>query len=269
MRWYRIDWNGRAAFGFGDGDCVRLTDAASFDAVLTGDFKALDEEVPLQQARHLAPFVPGKIIAVGLNYADHCREAGFETPTSPVIFAKYLNTVAATGDAISWPEGTTSKVDFEAELGIVVGRRVKGADQATAEAAIFGYVAVNDVSARDIQSGDGQWVRGKSLDGFCPFGPAVVTSDEVGDPQKLAIKCLVNGIAYQDSNTDQMIFPCVQLVSFLSRTMTLEPGDLILTGTPHGVGNFYDPPVYLQPGDEVSVVIERVGSLTNSVVGPV
>ncbi len=269
MRWYRISHNGSDAFGYADGNYIRLTDASSFDAVLAGDFKALEKEVSPETAQILAPFTPGKIIAVGLNYADHCREAGFETPKSPVIFAKYLNTVAAAGQGLSWPKGTTNKVDFEAELGVVVGRQLKGVDEATAQAAIFGYVVVNDISARDIQSDDGQWVRGKSLDGFCPFGPALVTSDEVPDPQNLGIKCLVNGKTYQDSNTDQMIFSCAYLVSFLSRTMTLEPGDLILTGTPHGVGNFYDPPVYLQPGDEVSVIIEGLGTLTNPVVGPV
>ena len=268
MRWYRILVADKGTMAFERDGVLVPTSATSLDDVIAGGFEELGEPLPVEQAALLAPFQPRKIIAVGLNYADHCREAGFETPKSPVIFAKYLNTVADPGASISWPAGTTEKVDFEAELGVVIGRSVKGVDVEAGGKAIFGYVAVNDLSARDIQSGDGQWVRGKSLDGFCPFGPALVTSDEIPDPQALDIRCLVNGVAYQNSSTAEMIFPCDFLVSFLSRTMRLDPGDLILTGTPHGVGNFWDPPVYLKAGDEVVVEIEGIGRLVNTVAGP-
>jgi 2-keto-4-pentenoate hydratase/2-oxohepta-3-ene-1,7-dioic acid hydratase in catechol pathway len=259
----------RIAYALGD-DRVQPVDQQSLAAIIGGAaWKKEGDPLVLSDVRILAPLTPGKIICVGLNYRDHCRETNLPEPKVPVLFAKFSNTVAAHGEPIMWPAGTTDQVDFEAELGVIIGRRTKGVSREQAIDHVFGYVAVNDVSARDIQIPDGQWVRGKSLDGFCPFGPAVVTPDEVGDVQTLGIQCFVNGTALQDSNTSEMIFPVDYLVSFISKTTTLEPGDLIITGTPHGVGIARSPQIFLKPGDRVEVVIERIGHLENLIAGPV
>lgn len=271
MRWMRVALSGRARIGYAtDDDRIQLVDVDSIDTIINGgtwhnDGIALDRAL----VKVLAPANPSKIICVGLNYRDHCRETGNPEPKIPVLFAKFANTVAAHGDAISWPEGSTDQVDFEAELGVVMGKQAKGVAVSTALDHVFGYVVVNDVSARDIQNGDGQWVRGKSLDGFCPFGPELVTKDEIADVQNLPISCLVNGVTLQDSNTREMIFPVAELISFISATTTLEPGDLIITGTPHGVGVGRTPQVFLSKGDIVEVRIESLGVLSNPVRGPV
>lgn len=271
MRWMRVSLAGttRTAYATDDGR-LQLIDAGSIDAVINGEAWH-DDGVPLdlKGVKVLAPANPSKIICIGLNYRDHCRETGNPEPTIPVLFAKFGNTVAAHGDAISWPAGSTEKVDFEAELGVVIGKRAKGVDVQSALDHVFGYVVVNDVSARDIQNGDGQWVRGKSLDGFCPFGPELVTKDEVADVQNLRISCLVNGVTLQDSNTREMIFPVAELISFISATTTLDPGDLVITGTPHGVGVGRTPQVFLAKDDIVEVRIETLGVLTNRILGPV
>jgi 2-keto-4-pentenoate hydratase/2-oxohepta-3-ene-1,7-dioic acid hydratase in catechol pathway len=210
------------------------------------------------------PFQVGKIVCVGMYYRDHAEEAGLEVPERPVLFAKWPNALIGPGDPIVVP-AFTSQVDYEAELGVVIGRRVRDLDATEALDAVAGYVCVNDVSARELQFADGQWTRGKSLDTFCPVGPEVVPAADVGDPQALRIRCLVNGEALQDSNTAHMVFPVAELVAYASRGMTLEPGDLIATGTPAGVGFTRTPPVFLTPGDEVTVEIEGVGVLTNPV----
>ncbi|MDH7485528.1 MAG: fumarylacetoacetate hydrolase family protein [Anaerolineae bacterium] len=216
---------------------------------------------------HLGPPVPnpGKIIGVGMNYADHAREQNLPPPKAPILFAKFSTAVIGPGEAITWPAEASSQVDYEAELAVVIGRRARLVTADEAYDYIAGYTIVNDVTARDVQFGDGQWVRGKSFDTFCPMGPYLVTADEVGDPHKLAIRCQLNGVVMQDSNTDQLIFDIPMLVEFISRTCTLLPGDVICTGTPHGVGVFRDPPVFLKPGDLVEVEIERIGLLSNPV----
>jgi len=206
---------------------------------------------------------PSKIIAIGLNYMDHVRESKGTVPDSPLVFAKFPNSLAAHGEPVSWDPDVTRKVDFEAELAVIIGRKATRVSESEALGTVFGYTCGNDVSARDLQFGDGQWVRGKSLDTFCPLGPWIVTADEIPDPHDLAVSCRVNGRLMQESRTDQMIFRLPQLLSYLSRHFTLVPGDVILTGTPHGVGAFRDPPVYLQDGDQVVVEIERVGVLAN------
>jgi len=213
----------------------------------------------------LAPPVsqPSKIMAIGLNYVDHIQESKGKIPKNPVVFAKFPNTLAAHLDPIAWKREITSKVDFEAELAVVIGRKTSFVTPDKALEAVFGYTCANDVSARDLQFADGQWVRGKSLDTFCPLGPWIVTPDEIPDPQDLVIRCMVNGEVMQSSNTGNMIFPVPELISFLSKHFTLLPGDLILTGTPQGVGVFRDPSVYLKHGDEVAVEIERIGRLVN------
>lgn len=208
---------------------------------------------------------PGKIVCVGMNYRDHAAEAGLEVPAEPVLFAKWPNGLVGPDDPIVLPPGA-ERVDYEAELGVVVGRRARHVALGDALDHVAGYVCVNDVSERRLQFQDGQWTRAKSLDTFCPVGPRLVAAEDVGDPQALRIRCLVNGEALQDSSTAEMVFGVAELVSYISRWLTLEPGDLIATGTPAGVGFTREPPVYLSPGDTVTVDIERVGALTNPVV---
>jgi 2-keto-4-pentenoate hydratase/2-oxohepta-3-ene-1,7-dioic acid hydratase in catechol pathway len=207
---------------------------------------------------------PQKIVCVGLNYRDHAEEQGTELPAAPLLFAKWPNTLIGHTDPIVIPP-VTKQVDFEAELGVVVGERVRGVSARNALDAVRGYVCLNDVSARDLQFSDGQWVRGKSLDSFCPVGPELVPAAEIPDPQALAIRALVNGEVLQDSSTSNMIFSVAEIVAYVSRAITLEPGDLIASGTPAGVGAFRDPQVWLQPGDEVTIEIDGLGALTNPV----
>jgi 2-keto-4-pentenoate hydratase/2-oxohepta-3-ene-1,7-dioic acid hydratase in catechol pathway len=209
---------------------------------------------------------PGKIICVGLNYRDHAAEAGLDVPQRPVLFAKWPTALIGPDMPIVVPP-ISRQIDYEAELGVVIGRRARDVDAASALDCVGGYVCVNDISARDVQFADGQWTRAKSLDTFCPVGPRLVPADEVPDPQALRIRCLVNGEALQDSSTAQMVFGVAEILVHASRGLTLEPGDLIATGTPAGVGFTRKPPVFLRPGDEVTVEIEGVGTLTNPVRG--
>jgi 2-keto-4-pentenoate hydratase/2-oxohepta-3-ene-1,7-dioic acid hydratase in catechol pathway len=208
--------------------------------------------------------IPSKIVCIGLNYRDHAEEQGVDLPEAPLLFAKWPNTLIGAGEAIVIPP-ITSKVDYEAELGVVIGARLRNVSEENALEGVRGYLCLNDVSARDLQFADGQWVRGKSLDTFCPVGPKLVSADNVPDPQHLSIRALVNGRVLQDSSTAQMVFGVAAVIAHVSRAITLEPGDLIATGTPAGVGAFRDPPVFLQPGDEVTIEIEGLGALTNPV----
>jgi 2-keto-4-pentenoate hydratase/2-oxohepta-3-ene-1,7-dioic acid hydratase in catechol pathway len=207
---------------------------------------------------------PGKIICVGLNYRDHAEETGAEIPKAPLLFAKWGNTLIGHGDPIVLPP-ESREVDYEAELGVVIGTGGRHIAEAQALDHVRGYICVNDVSARDLQFADGQWTRGKSPDTFCPVGPRLVPREEIADPQALAIRCILNGETMQDSSTANMIFSVAEIISYVSRTVTLDPGDLIATGTPAGVGVFRDPKVLLEDGDEVTVEIEGVGALTNPV----
>jgi 2-keto-4-pentenoate hydratase/2-oxohepta-3-ene-1,7-dioic acid hydratase in catechol pathway len=206
---------------------------------------------------------PGKIICVGLNYRRHAEEQGVQAPEQPMLFAKWATALTGPGDPIVLPRIST-KVDYEAELGVLIGSRVKGVRVENALEAVRGYLCANDVSARDLQRADGQFTRAKSLDTFCPVGE-LVPAAEVPDPQALRIRCLVNGEVLQDSTTADMIFSVAEVIAFVSEAITLEPGDLILTGTPEGVGLFRDPPVFLADGDEVTVEVEGLPSLTNPV----
>jgi 2-keto-4-pentenoate hydratase/2-oxohepta-3-ene-1,7-dioic acid hydratase in catechol pathway len=207
---------------------------------------------------------PGKIICVGLNYRDHADEQGVAAPEQPILFAKWQTALVGPGEPIVLPR-VAREVDYEAELGVVIGARVRRISAEQALEAVRGYVCVNEVSARDLQFADGQWTRAKSIDTFCPVGPRVVPREEIADPQALRIRCIVNGDVMQDSSTAAMIFSVAEVIAFASETMTLEPGDLIATGTPAGVGFTRKPPVFLQDGDEVTVEIEGVGALTNPV----
>lgn len=225
-----------------------------------------DAVASLDTLRLLCPIVaPSKIVCVGLNYRDHAAESGQDLPQRPLLFGKFPNALAGPGDPIQIPPGTR-EVDYEAELGVLIGSRAKNVAIAEALDHVYGYTCVNDVSARDLQFADGQWLRGKSLDTFCPVGPYVVTADEIPDPNKLAISCRVNDEVLQSATTADMVFDVPTLISFISAHMTLEPGDLIATGTPPGVGFARTPPIYLRHGDEVAVEIEGIGRLTNPVV---
>jgi len=222
--------------------------------------------VPSQDAYWFAPVPrPGKLICIGLNYRDHAAESNMTIPKQPIVFSKFSTAVIAPGEPVVLP-ATSEQVDYEAELAVVIGRRAKDVSAAHALDYVLGYTCFNDVSARDFQFADGQWQRGKSCDTFAPMGPTIVTGDEVGNPHKLSIKLILNGQAMQDSNTDQFIFGIPELIEFLSQTITLEPGDVIATGTPPGVGFARKPPVFLKPGDKMEVVIEKVGTLNNPVV---
>jgi len=206
---------------------------------------------------------PGKIIAIGLNYADHCRETGQQPPEKPLIFAKLNSSVIGNGDVIEWDPSITSSVDYEAELAVVIGKQTRLVSEANALAHVFGYTIANDVTARDLQKGDGQWTRAKGMDTFCPLGPWLVSADEIPDPQDLNIRCTVNGELRQNSNTREMIFSVRTLISYVSRMFTLYRGDIILTGTPAGVGIAMQPPRLLSDKARVTIEIEKLGRLEN------
>jgi 2-keto-4-pentenoate hydratase/2-oxohepta-3-ene-1,7-dioic acid hydratase in catechol pathway len=219
---------------------------------------------PIADADLLAPVPrPGKVVAIGRNYREHAEEEGVEPPAAPLIFSKWSSSVVGSGAEIRWDPGLTTQVDYEAELAVVIGRRTRRVAVADALDHVLGYTCLNDVSARDLQFGDGQWARGKSLDTFCPMGPVLVTADELGDPQDLAIRCSVDGEVVQDARTSQMYFSVAEIISHCSMAFTLEPGDIVATGTPSGVGAFRKPPRFLGEGDRVSVEIEGIGILEN------
>ncbi len=208
---------------------------------------------------------PGKILCIGLNYRDHAEETGKPIPERPILFSKFPTAVIGPADPVVLPR-ISSKVDFEAELGVVLGRRAKHVTRERALEHVLGYMNLNDVSARDLQYGDGQWQRGKSCDTFAPMGPAIVTADEVPDPGALGIRLRLNGVVMQESNTSRLVFGVADLIAFLSQTITLEPGDVLATGTPAGVGFARQPPVFLKTGDRLEVEIDGLGILSNPVV---
>ncbi len=207
---------------------------------------------------------PSKILCVGLNYRDHAAESKMELPSAPLLFAKWPNALVGHGATIVLPR-QAAETDYEAELGVVIGRGGRTIAAADALDHVAGYVCANDVSSRAVQFADGQWTRGKSFDTFCPVGPELVPADRIADPQALRIRCLVNGEALQDASTADMIFSVAEVIAYISDGIELVAGDLILTGTPPGVGFARTPPVYLEDGDEVTVEIEGVGTLTNPV----
>src|SRR5438094_9889829 len=220
--------------------------------------RRLDEVALLPPVPH-----PSKIVAIGHNSRDHAVEAGAPTPTQPTTFAKFPSSLIGHRAEISWDTRLTKEVDYEAELAVVIGRRAKSVSEENAFDYVFGYTCANDVSARDLQFAESQWVRGKSLDTFCPLGPVIVTSDEIPDPQSLQITCTVNSQLRQSANTSEMFFGVATLVSYCSQAFTLEPGDVIITGTPAGVGVFKKPKQMLQDGDDVVVEVGGIGRLTN------
>jgi 2-keto-4-pentenoate hydratase/2-oxohepta-3-ene-1,7-dioic acid hydratase in catechol pathway len=244
----------------GDAGALERLQSAAQDLAERGDAQ------PLADAR-LGPPIPDpeKFICLGLNYRDHAAEANMEAPPAPILFAKYRNSLTGPNDPIVLP-GVSEKIDYEAELGVVIGPRTKDVSEAEALSRVAGYTIVNDVSARDLQMQTGQWLAGKALDTFAPCGPALVTADEIPDPQRLAVRTRVNDEVVQDASTAEMIFSVAETVAFLSSLMTLEPGDLIATGTPAGVGFARKPPLWLKDGDVVEIEIEGLGALRNPVV---
>jgi len=246
---------------------------ASTRALLEADDEFLDLARTLQHASPISaedvtfatPIRSGKILAIGLNYRDHAAEAGQALPETPLCFAKFPSCLAGPFDDIELP-AEDAQVDYEAELGVVIGKRTRRVSEQAAMACVTGYVAFNDVSARRWQFADGQWVRGKSCDTFGPCGPCLVTADEIAHPGNLGIRAFLNGELVQSSNTDQMIFSVAALVSYLSQAITLEPGDLIATGTPAGIGFTRKPQRLLEEGDVIEVEIDGIGRIRNRVV---
>ena len=250
-----------------DGEIQPLGGASMIEFIERGGSPEPGEDtVALEEARIHAPVArPQKVICIGLNYEDHAAETGADIPEKPIVFSKYANSIIGHGEAIRIPP-ITQQPDYEAELAVVIGRTARNVSEAEALDHVFGYTNANDVSARDIQLGEGgQWTRGKAIDTFCPLGPYIVTRDEVPDPQNLSVRCILNGDVVQDGHTSKMIFSVAELVAFLSTGMTLVPGDVIITGTPPGVGMARDPQLWLKDGDEVSIEIEGLGSLINPV----
>ncbi len=213
---------------------------------------------------------PPKIIAIGLNYGEHRQEQDLLKDANyyPILFPKFTSSIIGPGEAITWDPALTQQVDYEAEMGVVIGKRARRVSEAEALEFVYGFCNLNDISARDLQfdeKGGKQWARGKSLDTFCPIGPYLVSRDEIADPQNLAIRCFVNGEVRQESNTANMISSVAKLIAFISRGITLMPGDIIASGTPSGVGHHHHPPVYLKPGDRVEVEVEGLGRLSNPI----
>ena len=220
----------------------------------------------LDSVRLTAPLGrPGKIVCIGLNYRDHAAEARLEIPSVPTVFSKFSTAVIGPGEAIVLPRNST-KPDYEAEFAVVIGRRARHVSEAEWRSCVFGYTILNDVSARDFQMATSQWMIGKTFDTFAPFGPAIVTADEISDPHNLRISLAINGETLQDSNTSNLIFGVPKLIAYLTSVFTLEPGDIISTGTPAGVGFARKPPRWLVAGDQVSVKIDGLGELVNPVV---
>lgn len=254
MRYLRFQQAGEkeARIGWIDGESIGLLEGPLF-----GPHRRLPAAQSLASVRLLAPALPGKIVGVGRNYRDHAREHDVEVPEVPLLFLKPPSAVIGPGDAIHLPP-QSQQVEYEAELAVIIGRRARGVTPDEAVHSIFGYTIANDITARDLQQRDGQWTRAKGFDTFCPVGPWIETE---ADPDDLRILCRVNGQIRQMASTREMVFSAAQLVAFISGIMTLEPGDLILTGTPAGVGK-------LAAGDRVQVEIEGIGTLENTVQEP-
>jgi 2-keto-4-pentenoate hydratase/2-oxohepta-3-ene-1,7-dioic acid hydratase in catechol pathway len=259
MKIARIEHEGKTAYAALDGHDFNLIEGDIF-----GRWRTAGLRVPMRSARLLAPVEPLQVAAIGLNYREHIRESGMEAPDYPLVFVKTPNTVASPGDPIVLPRMAPDEVDYEAELVIVIGRKARNIPPEKALDYILGYTCGNDVTARDCQLRlDKQWARSKCFDTFAPLGPWIATGI---DGDNLAIRLLLNGRVMQSSNTSDLIFPCGELVSYLSRCMTLYPGSVIMTGTPSGTGMGQKPPVYLKSGDTVTVEIDGIGALTSPVV---
>ncbi|MBB6673491.1 fumarylacetoacetate hydrolase family protein [Cohnella nanjingensis] len=252
-----------------DSEIVALNAAGTMrDVIRSANVHALEEGASyrLEDVKLLSPLTdPEKIICIGLNYYDHVMESNMQVPKVPVLFPKYNNCLVGQDDEVVIPAEVT-QCDYEVELAVVIGKTAKRVSLESAMDYVFGYTVLNDVSARDIQLNEPQWTRGKAIDGFAPTGPWIVTADEIANPGDLGISLALNGETMQNSNTKELIFDVPYLVSFLSNTMTLQPGDIISTGTPPGVGMGRKPQLWLKPGDVVEATVEGIGTLRNTFV---
>jgi 2-keto-4-pentenoate hydratase/2-oxohepta-3-ene-1,7-dioic acid hydratase in catechol pathway len=255
---------GRTRLGSVRGDLVQPLDGHDVRDALHGLPAEIGPPVPLEGLRLAAPLLPGKLLGVGHNYLAHAIERGVPVPVEPTIFSKLVTAVTGPADDVVRPAYTTA-LDYEGELAVVIGTRARDVPEADALAHVFGYAVMNDVTARDVQRTEPQWTRAKGGDGFGPFGPWVTTTDEVPDPQVLRVRTWVNGGPRQDASTEDMMFGVAALIAWCSASFTLEPGDVITTGTPSGVGEARDPQAFLQPGDVVRVEIDGLGALENTV----
>ena len=242
----------------GDAMIERARKAMDDARATTHALKDVKVEAPIRR--------PGKVLAVGLNYIDHCKEAGLPVPPEPVLFTKWSTSVCGPYDDVAWPAIVSKEVDYEVELGVVIGKRASNVSEKDALGYVMGYTVVNDVSARDQQFANAkQWDRGKSFDTFCPYGPYIVTRDEIPDPHVLQVRTVLNGKEMQNSNTKNLIFNVNKIIAYASQGTTLEPGDLIPTGTPFGVGFSRKPPVFLKDGDVCECEVEKVGTIRNRI----
>jgi 2-keto-4-pentenoate hydratase/2-oxohepta-3-ene-1,7-dioic acid hydratase in catechol pathway len=263
MKIIRFQHRGATHFG----TPIDAHQARRIDGDILGRYRVSDEILPIDKL--LAPIVPTDILCIGLNYRAHAAESGATIPQVPMLFIKASGTLNNPGDPIMIPRRSTM-IDYEAELAVVISKTAKNVSRDRALDYVLCYTCANDVSARDWQRdkalGGGQFARGKSFDGFCPLGPWIVTKDEIPNPNDLKIRCLLNGEVMQDYTTSDMIFDVATLIESLSSTLTLRPGSVILTGTPHGVGFARTPPVWLKKGDRVVVELEKIGQLENPVI---
>jgi 2-keto-4-pentenoate hydratase/2-oxohepta-3-ene-1,7-dioic acid hydratase in catechol pathway len=259
MRLVAYDAAGTRGFGIVDGTAVYQAGPNPFRPERGELVGSLNELVLLP------PVTPSAIVCVGLNYRDHAKEAGLPLPEAPLLFAKLTSAILAPGASIRIPRHLSTQIDYEAELAVVIGRTTSRVPVEQSLDHVFGYTCFNDVSARDLQSADGQWTRAKSIDTFGPIGPVIVTADEIPDPHALSIRCVVNDVLVQDGKTSDMVFGVAELISYISQAITLEAGDVIATGTPHGVGVARVPQLFLRAGDVVEVEISGIGVLRNGV----
>ncbi|RUS72768.1 hypothetical protein EGW08_019468 [Elysia chlorotica] len=285
MRFVRYETSGRLGLGVELSENGNVVDLTSYDSTVSTSMQAFIEggQETLLKARKavesgknvlqrdqiklLAPITdPGKIVCIGMNYRDHCEEQNLPVPKEPVVFSKFNSAIIGPSDSIKYPS-ETEELDWEVELVIVVGKEAKNVPETEAMKYVFGYTVAHDVSARDWQlhRNGGQFLIGKSMDCFCPLGPAIVAKEDLKDPHNLRLWTLVNGVTKQDGNTSEMVFKTEAVIAFLSRFITLKPGDIILTGTPPGVGVFKNPPEFLKVGDVVEVGVEGIGSITNKI----
>ncbi|XP_052773454.1 fumarylacetoacetate hydrolase domain-containing protein 2-like [Mya arenaria] len=286
MRFVQFCIDGKQCIGLENGNGGGIVNLSAADASFPTDMRSFIEggEAVWKKAENyksatpicrdhvqlLAPITScDKVLCVGMNYKDHCEEQNAPVPVQPVIFNKFPSCIMGPADKMDYP-AETKCLDWEVELTIVIGKEGRNIKEADAMSHVFGYTIANDLSARDWQlepgRNGGQWLIGKAMHQFCPLGPAIVTPGELGDPHKLGLRCRVNGVVKQDSNTDQLVHKTEQILAFISRFMCLKPGDLILTGTPPGVGCFRKPPEYMKTGDVVEVEVDGIGTVTTTIV---
>lgn len=267
MKLVSYEISGKHYVGYLEEDNIQRLDTSlsMLEIIAGGDIPSASGTVDrLADVRLRPPLLPEKILAIGRNYVEHAKELNNEVPTEPLVFAVMRSAIIGTGDVIEWENDLTEQVDWEGELAVVIGKTARKVKQADALDYVFGYTVANDVSARDLQDRDKQWVRAKGLDTFCPIGPNIVTADDIADPQDLTITTTVDGVQKQHGTTANMIFRVAFLIEYLSRAFTLNPGDMILTGTPSGVGKAMKPPQFLGDGSIVSIEIDGIGKITNS-----